>query len=487
MYATLDPLFLLGIIAFILALVLTPLLRNVFRHYGLVDQQDQGRKIHKTPVPRVGGIAIAFAYLGAFLLIPKPEGSLLARNMLFVWHLLPAAALIFGVGVIDDLFGLKPWQKLAGQFAGASLAYFAGIKILLFGGATAEWWSYPVTVFWLLLCSNAFNLVDGMDGLAGGIGLLSTLTIFVASVMHGNSALALATLPLAACLLGFLCYNFNPATIFLGDSGSLLIGFLLGCFGIVWGQKSASLLGLTAPVMALSIPLFDTLLCIVRRSLKKQPIFSADRGHIHHKLLDRGLTPRHAVLVLYLVASLVACISLLQSTVHDDRIRGLIVVLFCAVAWVAVRLLGYAEFTIAGRLVFGGEFHRNLVVRLELHSFEREISTARSAEDCWLLLKATAGKCGFVCNRMVVSRDLEFADSTATHGNVQQIDRASWSVRVPILNKGFVELDRPLDSITSAGLVGPLVGAIRHCLAPKLIELLLLHPESNSRKLEIVA
>ena len=187
--------------------------------------------------------------------------------------------MIFATGIIDDLFGLKPWQKLIGQFGGATLAYFAGIRVLIVVGvATQDWWSYPATILWLLVCTNAFNLVDGMDGLAGGIGLFSTLTIFIASLVHQSPALALATVPLAGCLLGFLCYNFNPATIFLGDSGSLSIGFLLGCFGIIWTQKSATLLGMTAPLMALSIPLLDTCLCIVRRALKRQPIFSPDRG-----------------------------------------------------------------------------------------------------------------------------------------------------------------------------------------------------------------
>ena len=250
------------------------------------------------------------------------------------------------------------------------------------GVATEDWWSYPATVLWLLVCTNAFNLVDGMDGLAGGIGLFSTITILIAALVHQSPALALATIPLAGCLLGFLCYNFNPATIFLGDSGSLSIGFLLGCFGIIWTQKSATLLGMTAPLMALSIPLLDTCLCIVRRALKRQPIFSPDRGHIHHKLLDRGLTPRRAVLVVYGVCSLVACFSLLQSTVRNNRLSGVITIIFCAVAWIGIQYLGYAEFSVAGKMLFSGDFQRTLKVQLELHTFERAIGTARTVADC---------------------------------------------------------------------------------------------------------
>jgi UDP-GlcNAc:undecaprenyl-phosphate/decaprenyl-phosphate GlcNAc-1-phosphate transferase len=174
------------------------------------------------------------------------------------------------------------------------------VRIVSIGGApTDAWWNVPLTILWLLACMNAFNLVDGLDGLAVGVGLFATLTVFTAAMMQHNMVLAVATFPLAGALLAFLCYNFNPATIFLGDSGSLLIGFLLGCYAAIWSNKSATLLGMTAPLMALSIPLLDVALAIVRRFLRRQPIFAADRGHIHHRLLDRGFTPRRVVLMLY--------------------------------------------------------------------------------------------------------------------------------------------------------------------------------------------
>src|SRR5437764_1589081 len=136
------------------------------------------------------------------------------------------------------------------------------------------------------------NLIDGLDGLASGIGLFASATALLAALLQNNIALAYATVPLVGCLLGFLRFNFNPATIFLGDCGSLFIGFLLGCYGVLWSQKSATILGMTAPLMALSIPLLDTTIAIIRRFVRQQPIFSGDRDHIHHRLLDRGLTPR---------------------------------------------------------------------------------------------------------------------------------------------------------------------------------------------------
>ena len=390
-----DSLLWLGAIAFALSLVLTPIFRDVFRSYGVVDAPDQGRKIHKYPIPRVGGVAIACSYVGAFLLVPGHARNVLQHDFSLVVKLAPAAALIFATGLIDDLIGLKPWQKLLGQLGAAGLAYWAGVRIsALIWISTDSWWSLPVTLFWLLACTNAFNLVDGMDGLAGGLGLFSTVTICVAALLHGNPALVLATVPLAGCLLGFLFYNFNPATIFLGDSGSLLIGFMLGCYGVIWSQKSATLLGMTAPLMALSIPLLDTSLAIVRRILKKQPIFSADRGHIHHKLLDRGLTPRRAALVFYGVSGLVACFSLLQSVASNNRISGLIVVLFCFVVWGGIQYLGYAEFSLAGRMLFGGEFQRNLKYQLDLHLIEASVRESRDIESCWQAISFSRGKAG---------------------------------------------------------------------------------------------
>jgi UDP-GlcNAc:undecaprenyl-phosphate GlcNAc-1-phosphate transferase len=146
----------------------------------------------------------------------------------------------------------------------------------------------PVTVLWLLACANAFNLIDGLDGLASGVGLFATLTTLCAALMHGDMELALATAPLAGALIGFLRYNFNPASIFLGDCGSLSIGFLLGCYAVMWSQKSATLLGMAAPAIVLAAPLVDTALSIARRFIQHKPIFGADRGHLHHRLLDRG-------------------------------------------------------------------------------------------------------------------------------------------------------------------------------------------------------
>src|SRR5579863_1778740 len=242
--------------SFTLSLLLTPLCRNLFRRMSLVDIPDTHRKSHRTPVPHLGGIPIAVSYVMAcalLMLTPLRGGVLVSSHLALVWKLLPAAGVVFATGILDDLFGLKPWQKLAGQLLGALIACWAGVRVVSVSGfSAASWIGLALTVLWLVGSTNAFNLIDGVDGLAAGIGLFAAVTMVLAALLlQSNVPLALATIPLAGSLLGFLRYNFNPASIFLGDSGSLLVGFLLGCFGVIWSQKSATILGMTAPLMAL--------------------------------------------------------------------------------------------------------------------------------------------------------------------------------------------------------------------------------------------
>ena len=211
---------LLGVSSFFLSLVLTPLSRNLFRRLGVFDQPGEGRKIHPTPIPRIGGIPLLLSLAISFSLLPAlPSRFAPGPQILLVWRLLPAVLLVFLVGILDDLFRLRPWQKLIGQLAAAGWAYWVGVRVFgVAGYSTENWWSLPVTLFWLVLCTNAFNLIDGVDGLAAGLGLFATLTMLVAALAQNNVALAVATAPLAGCLLGFLRYNFNPASIFLGDA-----------------------------------------------------------------------------------------------------------------------------------------------------------------------------------------------------------------------------------------------------------------------------
>ena len=466
----------LGFRAFIISLVLTPICRDVFRSYGVVDQPDAARKVHRYPIPRVGGVAIAISYLVAYILVRPDEGSPLAQQLSLVWKLLPGAALAFGIGLLDDLFNLRAWIKLLGQLGAAGLACVGGVRILSIGGAPTEaWWNVPLTNLWLLACMNAFNLVDGLDGLAAGVGLFATLTVFTAAIMQHNMVLAVATFPLAGAVLAFLCYNFNPATIFLGDSGSLLIGFLLGCYAAIWSNKSATLLGMTAPLMALSIPLVDVALAIVRRFLRRQPIFAADRGHIHHRLLDRGLTPRRVVLVLYGLCGLAAAFSLLQSLLHS--FSGALILLFCVFMLLGIQYLGYAEFDLAGRLLFSGEFQRTVSAQLDLRKFRAALAAAATPANCWEIIRDACGKFGFQQARLSLGGQI-FEDSPS------ETDSPGWTMRVPLTNRDYVVLSRPFTSAVLPMAVAPFVDLLRQTLVEKFPEIA---PQEGARPAEIFA
>jgi len=344
----------LGLASIVIALAVTPLFRVMAHRLGFVDRPDGKRKLHPNPVPRVGGWVIATVYLlalGGIVVFGFGEGGLAHTAIPKAVTVLPAAALVLITGLLDDWLSLKPWQKLAGQTLAALVAFSAGIRVEgIHGMLDGPFWSLLLTVFWLVLCSNAFNLIDGMDGLATGVGLVATVTMTLAAILYGDLELAWVTLPLAGALLGFLYYNFNPASVFLGDSGSLLVGFLLGAYGVMWSQKSTTILGMTAPIMVLSVPLIDTALAVVRRFLRGQPIFGADRGHIHHRLLERGFTPRRIALMIYGFCGLAAAFSLLQ-TIPFNRFSPVIVVAFCAVASLAIWRLRYIEFNVAGRAI----------------------------------------------------------------------------------------------------------------------------------------
>src|SRR6204780_4138312 len=380
----------LGALSVLLALILTPVVRDRIGKFGFLEHPVGVRNKHGAAMPRVGGIAIVLAYLSTFSIafaLPFTYTYVLHRALPHILHLALAGSVVFATGVLDDRLRLSAWKKLAGIVGAAVLAYAAGIRVdihILHGLPAWPGLGFAITVIWLIGCTNAFNLIDGMDGLAAGVGLVATVTMLIAALTQGNLPLALATMPLAGCLLGFLRYNFDPASVFLGDSGSLLIGFLLGCFGALWSEKSVTLVALTVPLLAVSIPLIDVVLSILRRFLRNRPIFQADRGHIHHRLLDRGLSPRSAVLTMYGLCGLVAVLSLLISALHNyNQVSALIVILFGGAVWIGIRQLDYAEFASAGRMLFGGKFRRIIDVEARLKDFESTLAKADSIEECW--------------------------------------------------------------------------------------------------------
>lgn len=435
-------LFDLAAVAFLITLLLTPFIRDFAIQRSWVDQPDNDRKIHVSPIPRLGGIGIAIAYLAALgLSLVAPYKNLpfdLPTALDAGLRLLPAAATIFAVGLVDDIYNLRAWQKLVGQILASVMAYSAGFGIMTFQGSQLPTWiSLPVSILWLVGCANALNLIDGMDGLAAGVGFFAAMTTMIAALTHQNMELALATAPLAGALLGFLRYNFNPASIFLGDCGSLLIGFLLGCFGAVWSHKSATVLGMTAPLMALAIPLLEVVVSIARRFLRGQPIFQPDREHIHHRLLARGLTTRRAVLILYGMCGLAALFSLLQDA-SQNQFSGIIVVCFCVAAWIGVQHLGYGEFNLVRKIVLRGTLRGMIDVQLRLQHYENMLTASSTPEEIWDTIRAGCDEFSFDGVR------LQLGGTVFEHR--APADAPTWQLRIPLPGKQYVNFHRSVDT-----------------------------------------
>jgi len=277
-----------------------------------------------------------------------------------------------------------------------------------------------------------------MDGLAAGVGLFASATMLVAALVQGNMGLALATMPLVGCLLGFLRYNFNPASVFLGDSGSLLIGFLLACYGALWSQKSLTIVALMGPVLAVSIPLLDVVVSVARRFLRNQPIFQADRGHIHHKLLERGFTQTGAVLVIYGVCFFAAASSLLVGAFHNQY-SGLIVILLCVPAGLGIQYLGYAEFAKAGRLFLKGGFRRIIDAETRLHHFEQSLAKAADLNECWATITHGTREFGFQGVRMSMA-GVVLEDWTGWNA------KPLWQLRIPLNESEYINFFRDFEA-----------------------------------------
>jgi UDP-GlcNAc:undecaprenyl-phosphate GlcNAc-1-phosphate transferase len=352
-------------------------------------------------------------------------------------------------------------MKLLGQVTAATLACTVGVQIHNLAGYSiaSAWWHIPLTIIWLVGCSNAFNMIDGLDGLAVGVGIFATASAFLVALLSGNIAMVLITAPLLGALTGFLPYNFNPASIFMGDCGSLTIGFLLGCFGVIWSLESATLLGMTAPLIALAVPLLDTALAISRRFLRHQPIFGADRGHIHHRLLARGLTPRRVAYVIYAGSGIAASLALLLSSSHTG---GVPLIAFCIAVWLAVQYLGYEEFDAARQMIFGGLFRRVLNGKLAVHQLETAVQRAATPDECWGALIETSRGLGFS------EASLQF-DGCRISTRLAPADPGEcWDLHIPLNHSGHVFLRVPMHSAQPPATIGRLVASVGTVLANKL-------------------
>lgn len=310
-----------------LGLLLTPAVTSASMSFGLVDAPG-GRKVHSTAVPRIGGLAIVSAASLALLLVvwALPLVGAASPDFVPLWPVLAGAALVFGVGLVDDFTTLAAVPKLVVQAAAAGLVMASGLLIerLTIGGTTLALglFAYPVTFAWIIGLTNAFNLIDGIDGLATGVAVIAGTTCAAILVWRGHAAEAMLLSALVGAALGFLVYNFAPASIFLGDGGSLLFGFVLATTAITGWQKGATALAAGVPLLIFALPLADTLSALVRRTTRGRnghlglagllmQIAEPDREHIHHRLMALGWSTRRIVAVLYALTLVLSAIALL--------------------------------------------------------------------------------------------------------------------------------------------------------------------------------
>lgn len=340
------------LVAFLTALVcsnfLTPLAKKFGEKFGAMDIPDS-RKVHLTPIPRTGGIAIfvSFMLTVVLVLMLRTEMTRLVMGSENMFFILAGAVVTFGIGFFDDFHRLGPRVKFGFQILGASLAFLGGARISgIFGDGTilnCTLCCYVLTVLWFLLLTNAINLVDGLDGLAGGIILFASLVMVVLGVIAQDYLTGFYFAIVAGAVLGFLRYNFNPASIFLGDGGSYFLGYAMACLSIMGLVKSQTGAALAIPLLALGVPLFDTVLSPLRRFVRGRKMFCPDRGHIHHRIVALGLTSQKAVLIIYSI-TLVLCVAAVVLTNLRDERAGLFLVLMGAGAILLVRKLGYFEY-----------------------------------------------------------------------------------------------------------------------------------------------
>lgn len=353
--------------------------------------------MHSTPLPRLGGVAIfmsfALSMLAAALIstyFPSLHSSVPLKTLLTI---LVPASVVFLLGVYDDLYTVGPYVKFAVQAVAASMLFMGGLRILnipvLFGNHQLPWFlGLPLTILWVLAITNAFNLIDGLDGLAAGSALFSTLVAFVVALLNGYSLVTVMTIALAGAILGFLRYNFNPATIFLGDSGSLFIGFLLSALALAGAQKAPTIVAVAIPVVSFGLPILETSLSILRRLISGRPVFTADREHIHHKLLQHGLTHRQVVIVLYAVSAVFALLSLFLLWPTGSSL-GLVLAVLGIGIWIGVQRLGYLELGELGRVAQRTFEQRQIFINnLAIRRAREELKAARDYDQVRRILEA---------------------------------------------------------------------------------------------------
>ena len=391
--------------AALMAVVLTPWVKRLALRFNIVDAPDM-RKAHRRPVPSLGGLSVFVTFgllIGSCLLYQnKVTLKFLEKGQLVVGIVL-CGSIALVLGIYDDVKGADAKKKFSVQIITATLAFALGFRIEgvslgPFGSVNMGAFSLLFTLLWIVGITNAVNLLDGMDGLAAGVAFLVCVGNFIVSLILGNVVMSVISVILAGALLGFLRYNFPPAKIFLGNTGSLFLGMVLALVSIISAQKSSTMVMMLIPIAVLGLPILDTSLAIFRRILLGRPVFASDQGHIHHKLLRMGLNQKRAVIILYgfclLLLGFGAMVVLNKSTVGAIWLGGLAVVSIAG-----MKVLGYLNYekirrSFRNRWRFRAENALCRYLRLR-------ISKAETIDELWEFLTQAAKE--FEIDRMELS------------------------------------------------------------------------------------
>lgn len=324
--------FLTFAVSFLTCFMTVPGVMVLAKRVGAMDIPKDKRRMHKEPIPRLGGLSIYLGFLIAVLLFcPNITQSL--RGILI------GSVMIVIIGIMDDINALSPLPKLFVQLSAATVVVLHGVVItyldnpLPWGPETFQlgWFSIPFTILWIVGVTNAINLIDGLDGLAAGISSIASVSIFIIALLTSAPEIALIMAALCGACIGFLPYNYNPAKIFMGDTGALFLGFILASMSVCGLFKGSALLSVAVPFLVLGLPIYDTLFAIGRRVVTHQPIMKPDRGHLHHRLIDMGLSQRQVVTILYSLSGMLGLSAIILATGLSVQAVALIVVLILLV------------------------------------------------------------------------------------------------------------------------------------------------------------
>ncbi|MFA9424572.1 MAG: glycosyltransferase family 4 protein [Sedimentibacter sp.] len=322
--------FIAFISAVIISFVMTPPARKLAIKVGAFDVPKDPRKIHNKPMPYFGGLAI-YVSIMACMFVYMPH----TRTNLFI---MAGATIIVLTGILDDMYGMPAKLKLLMQIIAAVVAIIGGVQINFITNPLSStgmsyllaWLSVPITLFWIVGITNTINLIDGLDGLASGVASIAATTLLFTAATMGHDFIMMQCAIIAGASLGFLPFNFNPAKIFMGDTGSLLLGYMLAVTAVSGMVKSVAAVALAVPVFALGLPIFDTAFAIIRRYINKKPIMEADKDHLHHKLMRIGLNQRQTVLVMYFISMMLGIVAVVIS--DADPFTGFIVATIVVIA-----------------------------------------------------------------------------------------------------------------------------------------------------------